>query len=280
MEHIITALSQRYPQLLLPIGNEIRHSEQYKSAVLRGEKLSGTPDFTFSPDDVLEKIETPAGTSEVLTLSDRSDFEHCIRALAYRCEDREIPPTMGASTISGLINWEKIRCHKKGYLESGGKDWDEEFASFTSDSRNFRDTIIVLSRGYYSALSPADAGFEEAEWLSLSHDIRKYHELAHFTSRRLFPDNKEAVRDEVLADMNGIIAALGHYDARLAGKFLGISDGRYIPGGRLENYVSGEELDSAVKNTAKMLDVLGREYSKPSMPFEHLLKIEKAKLFL
>lgn len=280
MEHIITALSRRYPQLLLPIGNDIRHSEQYKNVVLRGEELFKKPDFIFSPDDILEIIETPAGFAEVLTLSNREDFEHCIRALAYRCEAREIPPTMGASTISGLINWEKIRRHQKEYLESGGKDWNKEFASFTSESINFRDTIIVLSRGYYSALYPDDAGYEKGEWLSLSHEIRKYHELAHFTSRRLFPDNKDAVRDEVLADMNGIIAALGHYDAELAGKFLGVIDGRYIPGGRLENYVPAEEFDSAVRNTAKMLDVLDEEYSAPSEPFEHLMKIEKIKLFL
>jgi len=280
MEHIITALSRRYPQLLLPISNETRHGEQYKNAVLRGGELFGTPDFSFSPDDVLEVIETPAGMAEVLTLANRKDFEHCIRAMAHRCEECEIPPTMGASTISGLINWEKIRRHKNEYIESGGKDWDEEFALFTSDSRNFRDTIIVLSRGFYSALSPESAGFEENEWLSLSHEIRKYHELAHFTSRRLFPDNKEAVRDEVLADMNGIIAALGHYDAELAGKSLGVIDGRYIPGGRLENYVPTEGLDSAAKKTANMLEVLDRDFSLPSKPFENLVKIEEKKLFL
>ena len=279
-EHILEKLSRRYPQLLLPISDETRHGEVYKNAVLRGMELTGTPDFSLSDKDSFEVVETPAGTVEVLTLADREDFEHCIRALAHRCENAELPKTMGASTISGLINWEKIRTHQKEYLASGGEDWDSEFSAFTSDRRNFRDTIIVLSSGNYSALSPEEAGYEGDEWLSLSHEIRKYHELAHFTSRRLFLENKEAVRDEVLADMNGVIAALGHYDAELAGKFLGVRGGTYIPGGRLENYVPAEELNSAVERTAKMLEVLERDYSAPSKPFEALLTLEENRVFL
>ena len=279
-EHILEKLSHRYPQLLLPISDETRHGELYKNAVLRGMELTGTPDFSLSDKDSFEVVETPAGTVEVLTLHDRADFEHCIRALAHRCENAPLPATMGASTISGLINWEKIRTHQQEYLASGGEDWESEFAAFTADKRNFRDTIIVLSSGFYSALSPEEAGYEKDAWLALSHEIRKYHELAHFTSRRLFPENKEAVRDEVLADMNGVIAALGHYDAELAGKFLGVRSGEYIPGGRLENYVPAEELSSAVERTAKMLEVLERDYSAPSKPFEALLTLEENRVFL
>ena len=279
-EHILEKLSRRYPQLLLPISDETRHGEEYKNAVLRGMELTGTPDFSLSDKDTFEAVETPAGTAEVLTLADRADFEHCIRALAHRCENAALPPTMGASTVSGLINWEKIRAHQKEYLASGGKDWDSEFAAFTSDSKNFRDTIIILSRGNYSALSAEEAGVKSEEWLALSHEIRKYHELAHFTSRRLFPGNRDAVRDEVLADMNGLIAALGHYDAALGGKFLGVYGGNYAPGGRLENYVSPEELAGATERVSKMLAILNRDFSAPSKPFEVLLTLEKYKIFL
>ena len=279
MEHILIRLARRYPQLLLPISDATRHTEQYKDAVLRGEELTGTPDFSLSGDDTFETFDTPAGTVEVLTLADRKDFEHCIRALAHRCENREIPPTMGASTISGLINWEKIRTHQKEYLASGGSDWDDEFDRFTADNRNYRDTIIILSCGCYSALRAEDAGYGSEEWLALSHEIRKYHELAHFVSRRLFPENVDAVRDEVLADMNGIIAAIGHYDAELAGKFLGVRNGSYVPGGRLENYVPAEDLESASERVRDMLEALRRDFSAPSKPFEMLISIEKNKLF-
>ncbi len=266
--------------MLLPVSDETRYGDLYRSAVLRGEELSGTPDFTFSPNDSFESAETPAGRIEIVTFDGRDDFEHCVRALAYRCEMRYIPPSMGASTVLGLINWEKIREHKREYLASGGTDWDLEFAEFTADKRRFRDSLIILSRGYYSAVKPEDAGFKAEEWLCVSHEIRKFHELAHFVSRTLFPENKNPVRDEVLADMNGIIAALGHYDAALAGKFLGLRDGKYTPDGRLENYVSPQELDEAIEKVSAMLDVLQRRCSRPSKPFELLMQIEKEKLFL
>ena len=278
-EHILEKLSRRYPQLLLPISDETRHGEVYKNAVLRGIELTGTPDFSLSDEDTFEVVNTPAGTVEVLTLADRADFEHCIRALAHRCENAELPKTMGASTISGLINWEKIRNRQKEYFASGGEDWDSEFAAFTADRRNFRDTVIVLSQGCYSALSAEEAGYESDLWLSHSHEIRKYHELAHFVSRKLFPDNKDAVRDEVLADMNGIIGALGHFDAELEEKFLGIHNGKYS-NGRLENYVAPEELKGAVERVCAMLDYLSENCTGEQKPFEFLLKLEEEKTFL
>ena len=278
-KHFIYSLSRRYPQLTLPIADDTRQSESYRSTVLRGALPEGEPEFSFSADDRFETVNTPAGEAEIVYLADRADFEHCIRALAYRCENREIPPTMGASTISGLINWEKIRAHKEAYLASGGEDWDGEFARFTADSSNYRDTLIVLSRGFYSALSPEETGFAEEEWLERSYAIRKHHELAHFVSRKLFPENKDAVRDEVLADMNGIIAALGHFDAELEGKLLGFRDGKYVYG-RLENYVEEPELAGAAERVSAMLAWLGENCTGEQEPFEYLLKLEEERIFL
>ena len=279
MEHILIELSKRYPQLLLPISDETRNSEAYKNAVLRGVPLSGIPEFSLSGEDRFEIVETPAGKAEVLTLWDRADFEHCIRALAHRCMNAEIPETMGASTISGLINWEKIRRHKAEYLAGGGEDWEEEFARFTKELKNYRDTIIVLSRGYYSALSPEKAGYPPEKWLELSLTIRKYHELAHFVSRALYPKHKEAVRDEVLADMNGIIAALGHFDEGLLARFLGIT-GEGVTHGRLENYVPKEELPAAAEKVRRMLSSLRETVRGEQKPFEALLQLEEEGTFL
>ena len=278
-KHILFALSRRYPQLTLPISDDTRHSDSYRNIVLRGAPPENEPEFTFSAGDRLETVSTPAGEIEVISFREREDFEHCLRALAYRCENREIPATTGASIISGLINWEKIRRHQEEYTAAGGTDWDEEFGRFTSDSRNYRDAIIVLSRGYYSALSPEEAGFPEKEWLELSYTIRKYHELAHFVSRKLYPDNKDAVRDEVLADMNGIIAALGHFDSELEARMLGIRSGKYTVG-RLENYVKKEELDETVERVRTMLEALERECTGEQQPFAYLLELEENRRFL
>ena len=103
-EHILEKLSRRYPQLLLPLGFDTKNTPEDRGAVLRGEPCVGTLDFTLSPEDLFSSMETPAGPAEILSLDDRKDFEHCVRALAFRCEPREIPPSMGAVTVSGLIN--------------------------------------------------------------------------------------------------------------------------------------------------------------------------------
>lgn len=278
-EHFLYKLAQRYPQLTLPISDETRSTEAYKNTVLRGEKPEKDPEFSFSVNDRFETVDTPAGEVEIIYLYDRADFEHCIRALAHRCANVQLPPTMGASTISGLINWEKIRRHQDEYMAAGGNDWDTEFARFTSDGRNFRDTVIVLSHGYYSALSPEEAGYPEKQWLDLSYQIRKYHELAHFVSRKLFPDNKEAVRDEVLADMNGIIGALGHYNESLEEKMLGFRDGKYVYG-RLENYVDKEALSDTADKVLSMLAYLKENCTGDQIPFEYLIELEKERIFL
>ena len=137
----------------------------------------------------------------------------------------------------------------------------------------------MLSQGYYSALLPAEAGFPGKEWLELSYTIRKYHELAHFVSQRLYPENKDALRDEILADMNGIIAALGHFDAELEGKLLGIRNGEYVHG-RLENYVEKDKLADAVLRTRTILADLRQSCVGAQQPFTYLLELEKEKVFL
>ena len=140
----------RYRPLLLPVVDGISKSDEYRSVVLRGLDPTGP-----RPAFHCERIErracaTPAGEAEILLVSDREDFEHLYRALGYRCEPVPILPSVGAVTISGVINWEKINRHKAEYLAGGNTDWDDEFRRFTADRGNYCDTIILLSRGPYS----------------------------------------------------------------------------------------------------------------------------------
>ena len=252
--HPITILSARYPQLLLPIRAGMRNTEEYKNAVLRGEPVEAGPDFRTTPEDSLERIDTPAGTAEVLYLADRADFEHALQCLAYRCEPMDILPSVGASTIRGLINWEKIRQHQREYLLAGGTDWSAELKRFTADKANYLDTLLLLSRGEYSAVPAAELGMDEREWLERSLTIRKYHELTHFICRNRRPDDIDAVRDEIIADMIGLLAAFGRYDTALARRFLGIETGECRPGGRLSHYTKPEELPDAVKRADRLID--------------------------
>lgn len=245
---------------MLPILKNEKSTPEYKDAVLRGKPVFREPAFIGSPEDSLTTADTPVGPVDVLYLAVREDFEHALRALAYRCEPVEIPASVGANTVSGLINWEKINAHKRSYLLSGGTDWSSEFKRFTADKKNYLDTLIILSGGNYSALPAAAVHLTEQGWREKSLTIRKYHELTHFVCRSLYPGNIEPIRDEVIADMMGLVAAFGYYDPTLARQFLGIEGGQFRSGGRLSHYVVGEGLSDAVTAATNLIEKLASEH--------------------
>lgn len=254
MTHCIIELSKRYPQLLLPIEKGARETEVYRNAVLRGRPFDGKPDFSLSPLDSLSLEQTPAGPVEVLYLADRGDFEHALRALAYRCEPAEILPSVGASTVRGLNNWEKIHRRRAEYLAQGGTDWGAEFRRFTADRRNYQDTLILLSAGEYSAVPAGELGLDETVWMERSLCIRKHHELTHFVCRTLFPEDVDAVRDEILADLIGLYTAFGRYEPALARRFLGLEARGVRQDGRLRHYVSEQGLPAARDAADQMIN--------------------------
>ena len=259
---VLASLAETYPQLYLDPGPE--GTELYQRVVLSGEdapehSLAG---FRRHAEDSLEYERTPAGAVPVITLRERADFERFLKLMAHRAEDTAIPHTQGASILDGVINWTRIRAHRERFLAGGGekKDWDDEFARFTAVKENYRDTLIVLSWGPYSAVPADEAGYPPDEWLRLSHSIRKAHECTHFICRRLFPERKDAVWDELTADAVGITAALGRFDRTLAERFLGIREGRYT-GGRLENYLPDGETGAAGLNAlARRADAVLRRF--------------------
>ena len=259
---VLAALAEVYPQLYLDPGSE--GAELYREIVLSGadapeRSLAG---FRGNGDDALEYERTPAGTVPVITLRERGDFERFLKLMAHRAQDAPIPATQGASILDGVINWTKIRARREEYLSSGGTEegWDDEFERFTSVKENYKDALIVLSWGPYSAVPAEEAGYPPDEWLRLSHTIRKAHECTHFVCRRLFPELKDAVWDEMTADAVGITAALGCYDRTLAERFLGIREGRYT-GGRLENYLpDGEAGTGQLDDLARRADAVLRRF--------------------
>lgn len=273
--HPIEILSRRYPQLCLEIREGEKDTPEYKASVLGGEQPKNKPAFSYNENDRLELVDTPAGKAEILFLADRGDFEHAMRALAYRCEPVDIPKSNGASAISGIINWEKLRPHV-----------DVDFEQFISDKSNYLDRLILLSYGDYSAVNAQSMELEKNDWLEKSVTVRKYHELTHFVSGKLFPDNKEAIRDEIIADMNGLIAAFGDYNTQYAKLFLGTETGEYRPGGRLQNYCDNPE--ETLTRANGLISLLSGVFTswKESNPdtvypegiFDFLLYIEKNRI--
>ena len=202
----------------------------------------------------------------VITLGERADFELFLQIMAHRCTCAPIPQTQGAAILDGVVNWTKIREHEAAFLAAGGTNdgWSGEFARFTADRANYKDALIVLSVGPYSAVSAERAGFSEEEWLVHSHAIRKAHECTHFICRRLYPELKDAVWDELVADAVGLWAAFGRFDRAMEELFLGADETGYV-GGRLENYVAGEE------NRHERLDLLAQKVHRTLCRFEELL---------
>ena len=238
--HPIMILAEKYPQIRFPIEHGIKDTDEYKNVCLRGNPCDRIPNFTYSEKDILEEIDTEAGTATVITLYDRGDFEHLIQCLAHRCEPTDIPKSMGASTIIGLNNWDKVRAGEE----------------------NYKDMVIVLSSGIYSNVSEEDIASVTNGRISLTHDewieksitIRKYHELRHFVDRRLRPDDIEPLRDEINADRDGIVAAFGTYDPDIAKLFLGIEGAEYREGGRLQNYLpEGTTIDEYAKQALSLI---------------------------
>lgn len=259
---VLPYLAELYPQLYLAPGEE--GERRYRDVVGRGaEPEPRTLEHFITSDADLCTVEsTPVGEVRVVTLQERADFETFMRIIANRCAAVAIPRTQGASTVSGVISWGRIRAHLSDWLasqrESGEEqpDTNEELRRFTADRKNYTDTLIVLSVGPYSGVDGAKLGVGAEDWLRISNDIRKYHELTHFICRALYPEKKDAVRDELAADAVGIYAALGRFDINMAETFLGVAEDGYR-GGRLENYVAeGEDLNALAPRVHAALSAL------------------------
>lgn len=270
---VIETLADTYRQLFVSPGPGGK--EKYLDIVERGNEpeARNLSHFIKSNEDSMTTEETPAGAVTVITLSKREDFVTFLRIMANRCEETDIPDTQGASIINGVINRRKIEQHMEGF---SGSEYDEEFRRFTSERRNFKDALIVLSVGPYSAIPAQMMGVSDEEWIILSHKIRKYHECTHFICRNLYPDKKDAIWDELVADAVGIVAAFGKYNADMEKMFLGI-DGNIYTGGRLENYtvVDAPLTERICCVLDRFSEIAGKDTSW--LPYELAIKLEDTK---
>ncbi len=254
---VIRQLAEEYGLLYLdPDKVDI---DTYKAVVLTGAD-PGTDSldyFVGVERDVLEVVDTPAGPVKAVTLWKRHDFEVAMRDFfaAKNGPLAEIPATQGAAMIT-VFNWNRINSHLASFPE---EERGEEFRRFTQVKSNYIDNLVVLSVGPYSHVDASLAGHSEEEWLLYSDKIRRNHELTHFICRRLYPDNIDEIRDELIADTIGLYSAYGSLDPDKIRLFLGIKDGKYI-GGRLENYT--DDAASITDSVNKQIDVIAAKVEK------------------
>ena len=189
------------------------------------------------------------------------------------------PETIGAITYTNLADWQKIN---QGVAEgmASGLSASEAFKALTANPANFRIALIAISEGPNSAVPAEKTPYDKRTWLKISRDIRTYHELCHFVCRRVMPDDKPAILDEVTADFNGIVHALGHYDASLAALLLGVNESGYY-GGRLEEYLTDEQkanIDEIAREAYALVMSLERDYKDLAVDdsIEAVLAIKRA----
>lgn len=249
MNKILEELAKDYPVLYLSPDKD--DHQAYRKAILSGVVPLGVNlnHYSDGENDIIELVDTPAGSVRVVTLADRQDFELVIRGLGAIKDgpSRKVPASQGAAMFS-TYNWGKIDSHLSKFPES---ERAAEFKRFIGDKKNYVDRIILLSKGPYSGILAQTVGEKEESWLELSQVIRKSHEITHFICRTLYPEDIDPIRDEVIADAIGIYAAYGRYDEKMAKTFLGIDGDRYV-GGRLENYSKNPQQE--VENVCDLID--------------------------
>lgn len=248
--------------------------------------------------------QTLAGKIPVIIAGCRADFVSLVQALTKRNEPESIPDSMGATIVAGFNNWERIGHYRQeweekrsqsdpplippyqgkpeenspfstnketplsppyqGRLGGSDSDWQVEFQHLKSQKHLYQDCFIILSRGNYSAISAAEIGIDEEEWLRLSFIIRLEHECCHYFTKRVFGAMRNNMLDELIADYQGITTTNnGYYRADWFLRFIGLeSFPNYREGGRLQNYRGQPPLSDGafkilqvlVKNAAENLE--------------------------
>lgn len=251
------ALRRRFVQLRVPVAAGISADDAYRAATRKGR--SEDADRRFAPglelDDPgglqFELVPTIAGSVPVLTPATRADFERLVQAFTERNEPAPVPPAMGACIVTGLNNWDRIAAYRERWARgrAGGDDeaaWSEEFARLVPQKAMYQDRFVILSRGPYSKIAAAEAGFDEPDWLARSLIIRREHELTHYFTYRVFGLLRSHASDELIADFVGLVRAFGAYRGDLARRFLGLEAfPSFRPGGRLEGYRGKPPLSDA-----------------------------------
>lgn len=224
-------LHRRFLQFSFPIERGISETESYRAAVRRGvPPANGLRTVLARPDLMRICVHpTSAGSIPLLITGDRRDFITCVQALTRRNEPVAIPRSMGACTVAGFNNWDRIRRLRHERVA--------EFERILPRKDLYQDRFIILSSGEYSDVPAADLGKEQDEWLAQSLILRREHECAHYFTRRVFGSMRNNVLDELIADYMGIVAIDGRFRAEWFLRFMGLyAETGARPDGRIHLY--------------------------------------------
>jgi hypothetical protein len=243
---VFGALQQRLVQFQFPVRAGISQTEAYRAATRKGMTTEGMAEATGLQLHYPDRLElwlhpSLAGVIPVLYTPDREDFVALVQALARRNEPHPLPESMGACIVNGFNNWDRVRRYRQAWeaqhSSATESEWTAEFQRLIPQKQQYQDRFLILSRGAYSGVPASDLGLTDSEWLQRSQTIRLEHECTHYLTHRLFQSMQNNLLDELIADYQGIVAAIGYYRADWFLRFLGLeSFPHYREGGRLQNY--------------------------------------------
>ena len=274
----LAALATRFPQLYVAPAEGVQDVHRVAAGYGIAPEGANLDHFITTPDDELRVVMTPAGPVEVLFLKERADFETLLQVIGHKSQPVPIARTVGAITYRGLADWKAVADARERYIASGGDDWGAEFSRLAKEPGMFRAEIIVISEGPYSNVPAGETPYGDDEWLRISHEVRLHHECAHVVCRRTMPDDVLPVWDEITADVTGLLFATGHYDAHLAGRFLGVGENGFTDG-RLSEYLDDEQkarIDEIAVEVAKALAAIEARCGddEAADPFAFLLSLK------
>jgi anti-sigma regulatory factor (Ser/Thr protein kinase) len=244
---VFGALRERFFQLQFPIREGISEDEDYRRATRRGlaPPAGSAAGLELNRPQDLQLVLNPtlAGRVPLLVVPDREDFVALVRAFTERNEPVAVPDSMGACTVNGFNNWDRIARYREKWRHDNAErpeagTWEEEFVRLVPRKELYQDRFIILSTGPYSFVPAAAVGLAEKDWLRKSLVIRREHECMHYLTHRVLGSMKNNLQDEVIADFVGLLHAFGTYSSYLALRFFGLEAYPvYRQGGRLETYM-------------------------------------------
>jgi hypothetical protein len=200
-----------------------------------GGAIAPTSSATFNllfnrPDQIqLSLFETGAGVVPLVEVGARSDFLLLISRLTRR-GSVPVGDSMGSCFVGGIIN--RRRRAPFDLLAAEGLVPTSTLPSLCHDR-----AILIWTGGGYAGLDGAELGLPEVEWLAKSALWRRVHEGCHHVVRRNFPGHSFGLRDEIIADFDGLWQSCGSPDLHTLSLALGLEESA-SSAGRIAGYIA------------------------------------------
>ena len=160
---VFAALRHRLVQLQFPIEEGISTADDYLRATRRGIPPTdrGAGLRLRRPEELrLFLHPTAAGRVPVIVAGDREDFVALVRALTCRNEPKPVIDAMGACSVTGYNNWDRVRAAyaHQAWMLGEGQSFGHFVGTISAKKELYQDRFLLLSRGPYSNVASSELG--------------------------------------------------------------------------------------------------------------------------